>query len=302
MSKIIPFPALLPRADIARLVACPPYDVIGPEEARDLAADNPHSLLHVTRAEVDLPPGTGEYDDRVYETAARNLTNFLENGWLARGRESFFVYRLESGTHSQTGLVCGTSVDEYDSELIRRHEKTRKEKEDDRTRLAYKMRAHPEPVIIVFRSTGEIKRLIASETADKPIYDITDGNGVRHVLWRAKATADITNVFSRVGALYIADGHHRSAAASRVRAMIRKESKDHRGDERYNFFPAVIFPDDEVRVYRYDWSGDPLKRPLADVTMSDIMDLADRKGIMPPKSTWFAPKLSSGLFVYTFED
>ena len=298
MSKIIPFPALLPKSEVAHLIACPPYDVINSEEARKLTAGNPYSLLHVTRAEVDLPPGVGEYDDRVYEAARQNFINFVKNGWLTRVRESFFVYRLESGAHSQTGLVCGASVDEYDSGLIRQHEKTRKDKEDDRTRLAYTLKAHPEPVIIVYRTDREIKSLLASQAAGEPLYDITDGNGVRHTLWQAKATDDIRDNFSDVSALYIADGHHRSAAASRVGAMIKKESKNHSEDERYNFFPVVIFPDDEVRIYRYDWTGDPLKRPLADVTMADIMDLADRGGIMPPKSTWFAPKLASGLFVY----
>ena len=300
MSKIIPFPALLPKSELAHLIACPPYDVISSEEARALTASNPYSLLHITKAEVDLPCKSNEHDDRVYETAKRNFADFIKSGWLTRVKESFFVYRLESGAHSQTGLVCGASTDEYDSGLIKQHEKTRKDKEDDRTRLAYTLRAHPEPVIIVFRTDDEIKNLISSQTTDKPLYDITDRNGVRHILWQAAATDDIRNVFSKVKALYIADGHHRSAAASRVRAMIKKESKNDRGDESYNFFPAVLFPDDEVRIYRYDWMGDPLKRPLADVTMVGIMDLADRGGIMPPKSTWFAPKLSSGLFVYPF--
>ena len=153
---------------------------------------------------------------------------------------------------------------------------------------------------IPFRENTEVKDLLVRETKETPLYDLIDKSGVRHILWRARSKQEILQAFVEVPSLYIADGHHRSAAASRVRAVKRDENTIHTGTELYNFFPAVIFPHDEVKVYKYDWDGDPNERPLADVTVEDIMKLADEGGIMPPKSTWFEPKLGSGLFVYRF--
>ncbi|MFH0800515.1 MAG: DUF1015 domain-containing protein [Pseudomonadota bacterium] len=300
MSKIIPFPALLPKASLVHRIACPPYDVITADEARAFVSGNPCSLLRVTRAEVDLPGDIDEHDDRVYARARENYENFKKEGWLLPDQTSFYIYRLEDRGHVQTGLVCGASVDEYDSGKIKQHEKTRKPKEDDRTCFACTIGAHAEPVILVFRSDAATKRLLAEGARGQPLFDVTDKEGVRHVLWRASATDDIRKAFERVAALYVADGHHRSAAASRVRAVERAKNPSYRGDEPCNFFPAVLFPDDEVKIYRYDWAGDPKERPQADVTMADIIALSDQGGIMPPKSTWFAPKLSSGLFVYEF--
>jgi len=300
MSKIIPFSALLPRPELAQRIISPPYDVISSDEARDFVAGNPYSLLHITKAEVDFPPEVSEYDDRVYERARKNFFHFVNEGWLIRDHESVYIYRIEYRGHVQTGVVCAISTDEYDNGLIKRHEKTKKEKEDDRTRFAYAISAHAEPVFMVFRSAEELKNLIAQSTTDRPLYDLTDHAGVRHILWRARSTSDIVCAFRTLDCIYIADGHHRSACSSRVREMKRRENPGHTGAELYNYFPAVVFPHDEVRIYRYSWDGDPGKRPLADVTISDVMKLADSGGIMPPKSTWFAPKLTSGLFVYTF--
>lgn len=300
MSKIIPFEALLPVEKFADKIICPPYDVISSDEARKFAAGNPKSFLRIAKAEVDFPPDVSEYDDRVYRRAAENLAAFQKDGWLTRDAASLYIYRLEMGGHIQTGVACAASVDEYDDGRIKRHEKTRKEKEDDRTKVALTLSAHAEPVILTFRSVEKVKKLIAAEATVTPLYDLTDRDGVRHVIWRARAAGEIVKAFAEVDALYIADGHHRSAASSRVREALRVRNKNHRGDELYNFFPAVIFPHDEVIIYRYDWEGDPKERPLADCTIEDVMKLADASGIMPPKSTWFAPKLASGLFVYDF--
>lgn len=300
MSKIIPFAALLPKHDLASKIVSPPYDVISSDEARVLSRDNPHSLLHITKAEVDFPEGTSEYDERVYARARENFGRFVASGWLAKGPESLYIYRIEHRGHVQTGVVCGASVDEYDSGPIRRHEKTRIAKEDDRTKFALAIGAHAEPVLFACRSRGALKGLIKKESAGPPLYDVTGADGARHILWRAGSAGELVRAFDSVEALYIADGHHRSAAASRVREDKRRKNPSHTGSELYNFFPVVVFLDDEVRVYRYDWEGDPAKRPLADVTIADIMKLADEGGIMPPKSTWFAPKLLSGLFIYTF--
>lgn len=300
MSKIIPFPALLPRPDLADKILCPPYDVVSREEARQYAAGNQYSLLHVTKAEIDIPDEVGEYDDCVYKRARTNFLWFQDERCLVPDDESFYIYRLEMRGHTQTGLVCGVSVDEYDDDLIKKHEKTRKEKEDDRTKFALIINAHAEPVFLVFRDQQGIKELLNKETNKAPLYHLTDKGGVRHIFWKAESKQEIAQAFLEIPALYVADGHHRSAVASRVRALKRDENPNHLGDEPYNFFPAVIFPHDEVKVYKYDWDGDPLKRPLADVTADDIMKLADEGGIMPPKSTWFQPKLGSGLFVYRF--
>ena len=300
MSKIISFSAFIPKSDLTEKIISPPYDVISSDEARNFVAQNPYSLLHITKAEVDFPPDVGEYDDRVYERAKENLSKFINNGWLTRDTDSIYIYRVEHRGHAQTGVVCGVSVDEYDNGFIKRHELTKKPKEDDRTRFAYTINAHAEPVFLTVRTSATLKDMIAAETTKTPLYDITDSNKVRHLLWRADSREDIVRVFSKLDAIYIADGHHRSAAASRVRQMKQKENPKHNGTELYNYFPAVVFPSDEVCIYRYDWIGKQDERPLADVTISDVMELADKGGIMPPKSTWFAPKLTSGLFVYTF--
>lgn len=300
MSKIIPFQALLPKPELAGKIISPPYDVISSDQSRVFVAGNPYSLLHITKAEVDFPPEVSEYDDRVYQRARQNFVHFLNEKWLIRDAASIYMYRIEHRGHAQTGVVCGVSTDEYDSGLIKRHEKTKKDKEDDRTRFAATINAHAEPVLLVFRATKELKNIISDSTRERPLYDVKDRAGVRHVLWRAKASSQVVQEFAKLPAIYIADGHHRSACASRVREIKRRENPAHTGKELYNFFPAVVFPHDEVRIYRYDWDGEPDLRPLADVSISDVMELADKGGIMPPKSTWFAPKLTSGLFVYTF--
>lgn len=289
MSKIIPFPAFLPDKKLVQKIVCPPYDVITTSEARTLVEGNPYSLLHITRAEVDLPPSVYEYDSSVYERAKINFENFKKEKYLFQDEPSLYVYRIISGDHVQTGVVCGASVDEYDSGLIKKHEKTRKEKEDDRTRFADTINAHAEPVLFMAKMDDLTKTLMDQETRNvRPLYEVFDRDGARHILWRVQIKANLVTMLADVVALYIADGHHRSAVASRVRQLKKNN----------NFFPVVIFPHDELCVYRYDWDGDPAKRPLADVTTSDIMAVADRNEIMPPKSTWFAPKLLSGLFLY----
>jgi len=240
------------------------------------------------------------YDDEIFDLAKNNLKKFQDEGWLIRDKPSLYAYRLTRGDHTQTGIVCGASVDELDDGSIRKHEKTRENKEDERTLLAMKLKAHLEPVLYVHRKSERISALTEEATSGGPIFDITDTEGIRHTMWRIEKTEDLVKNFAELTDLYIADGHHRSAAASRVRKKFRNGNPDHTGDEAYNFFPVAIFPENEVRVYKYDWDGPNDERPLADFTMSDIMKISDRDEIMPPKSTWFAPKLASGLFVYTF--
>ncbi len=301
MSKIIPFKALLPTPEVAPKMISPPYDVISTERARQIADKNPFSFLHVTKAQIDLPPDMDEYDDTVYQQATANLRLFEERGYLVHGEPSFFVYRLSMGGHVQTGLVAGASVDDYERGAIRKHERTREEKVTDRARHSYTVQAHAEPVMLVHSASDAIRHLVGeTETMGVPLFDTADRDGVRHTLWRVHNAVPVQRAFEGVEVLYIADGHHRSESALKVRNLMAKENVSHRGAEPYNYFPAVIFPHDEVRIFEYEWDGDPADRPLSRYSMGDIMKLADEGGIMPPKSTWFAPKLGSGLFIYTF--
>jgi uncharacterized protein (DUF1015 family) len=300
MSKVIPFPALIPSSDAAAEVLCPPYDVIDSSAARALAAGKAYSLLHITKPEIDLPPELDEYNDAVYAKGAENLSKFRDEGTLVRDVPSFYIYRLISSGYTQTGIVAGVSAEEYGRGLIKKHEKTREPKVVDRTRLARAIRAHAEPVFLVHRKDAGIAEIVKTETAGTPLFDITYADGVRHVLWRVSNAEAVRAAFEHMNALYIADGHHRSETGFRTYEEMRRENPEHTGEEPYCFFPAVIFPEDEMRIFQYDWDGPAGERPLAKVTMADVIKLADENGIMPPKSTWFAPKLISGLFLYTF--
>lgn len=300
MSKIIPFEALLPNANLVQKIICPPYDVIESEGARTMAAGNPYSFLHVAKPEIDLPPGVDQYDDKVYAKAVENLNLFIEKGYLVRDCASIYVYREIMNGRAQTGIVCGVSAAEYENGLIKKHEKTRKEKEDDRTRHMLTLRAHAEPVMIVHRKHAAIAKLMAEAVQTKPLFDVTGWDGVQHTFWRAPNGCAIVGEFAKLDALYIADGHHRSAGGTRVMQALREKNPAHTGNEAYNYFPAVVYSEDELMVYEYQWDGDPAKRPPCKYTIQSIMELADQNGIMPPKSTWFAPKLASGLFVHTF--
>jgi len=296
MSKIIPFKALIPKKEYVGKIICPPYDVIDSKDARAYAKDNPYSFLHVTRPEIDLEEGVNPYSDLVYETANRNLHSFLETRIFQQDNESLYIYELIMGRWKQTGIVAGVSVDEYEKGLIRKHEKTREEKVVDRTNHSMRIKAHAEPVIMVHRESEIIENLVSKEKDKEPLFDVVDKGGVRHILWRAERADDIIDIFSGFDALYIADGHHRSEAALRTRNFIKERERNHL----CNFFPAVIFPSNHVRIFEYNWDGPANERPLAKMKLDDIMQLADNGGIMPPKSTWFAPKLTSGLFVYRF--
>lgn len=300
MSKIIPFEALLPNPKLAAKIICPPYDVIESDQAREMAEGNPYSFLHVAKPEIDLPPSVDQYDDRVYAKAVENLRSFRENNYLVRDCASIYLYRQVMYGRPQTGVVCCVSADEYEKGLIKKHELTRKPKEDDRTRHMMTMHAHGEPVMIAHRKNAAIRKLVEQDVKGKPLYDLTDHAGVQHVFWRVADPAAYVREFAKLDALYIADGHHRSAGGTRVMQAMREKNPGHTGDEAYNFFPAVVYDEEELRVFQYDWDGAPEKRPISQYTIGSIMELADQQGIMPPKSTWFAPKLASGLFVHTF--
>ena len=230
MAVVRPFNALRPPAERAARVASVPYDVVDASEARALADGNPDSFLHVVRPEIDLPEGTDLYSDPVYDQGRAGLERLQETGALARdGGLALYVYRQVMGDHAQVGVVGRCSVDEYDQNLIKKHEKTRPDKEDDRTRHVVTMRAHAGPVFLTYRGTERIDALTAEVMKDAPLYDFTATDGVAHTVWRVGDHAALTAAFAEVPCTYVADGHHRSASASRARAQMRSRNDAHDG-------------------------------------------------------------------------
>jgi uncharacterized protein (DUF1015 family) len=405
MSVIRPFRALRPARDAAAAVSSVPYDVVNTDEARELASGNPLSFLHVTRSEIDLPAGTDPYASQVYEKAKANFAALRAQAPLVADDEpSLYFYRLRMGGHEQTGIAGCFSVDEYEQDVIKKHERTRPDKEDDRTRHMVELRAQTGVVFLTYKASESIDRLCRAVTADAPIYDFRADDGVHHTIWRVRAreATELVDVFSRIPALYIADGHHRAASAARARAAMRSRGvADHDADT----FIAVAFPDDQMQILPYnrtvkDLAGrtpeaflDALRKsvpvkagpatprgkgevamfldgtwysldlsgavpedasraaaldvallqhhvlgPLLEigdvrtdkridfvggargtsalekavtggqaavafamhpVTIDDLMAISDEGGIMPPKSTWFEPKLRDGLLIHT---
>jgi uncharacterized protein (DUF1015 family) len=253
VAVIHPFRALRPPRERVQEVAAVPYDVVNSEEAAALAEGKPHSFLHVSRPEIDLPPGTDLYADETYRKAAENFRRLVESCPLEEEAEpSLYLYRLRMGDHVQTGVAACASVDEYDSDLIRKHEKTRPDKENDRTRHLIELRAQTGPVFLTYRPDRRIDALVEGESHGEPLYDFTAEDGVQHTVWRAKSPDALVRCFAEVPFLYIADGHHRAASASRARAALRHQNPDHTGEEEYNRFLAVIFPADQMQILPYN--------------------------------------------------
>ncbi len=406
--KIKPFAALCPAPARAASVAALPYDVMDTSEARTLAAGNPDSFLRVSRPEIDLPASIDIHDDVVYAQGVKNLRDFQARGVLIREPgERLYIYRQVMGAHSQTGLVTCCHIDDYAQDVIRKHEKTRKDKEDDRTRHCLELNANSGLVFLTYRGVAAIDCLVAQTIAGVPLYDFTAVDGIRHTVWRVAGAAEPwIQAFAAVPCCYVADGHHRAAAAARAGRMRRESNPKHTGCEEYNWFLAALFPAAQLRIlpynrcvrdlnglspeaflqqvgriftcepasaaepagprqvhmyfagrwYRLSWpevvGGDPVGRldvsvlqnrllasvlgiddprtsqrisfvggirgtselvkrvdsgreavafSLYPVSVDQMMDIADAGQIMPPKSTWFEPKLRSGLLVHTLE-
>jgi uncharacterized protein (DUF1015 family) len=252
VAAIYPFRALRPPAERVAEVAAVPYDVVNTEEARALAAGNPSSFLHVSRPEIDLPEGTHIYADEVYAKARENFEAMRSAGTLVEDdAPALYVYRLVMGGHTQVGVAAAFSVDEYDRDLIKKHERTRPDKENDRTRHILSLRAQTGPVFLTYRADRRIDALVEAETKREPLYDFEAPDGVRHTVWRAEGAEQLARCFAEVPALYIADGHHRAASASRARAALRDENPGHTGEEEYNRFLAVVFPDEQMQILPY---------------------------------------------------
>jgi uncharacterized protein (DUF1015 family) len=254
VAAIHPFRALRPPADKVSEVAAVPYDVVNTDEARALAEGNPFSFLRVSRPEIELPAGADIYADETYAKAAENFRRLIRDCPLEIDAEPcLYLYRLRMGEHEQTGLAACVSVDEYDEGLIRKHEKTRPDKENDRTRHVLELRAQTGPVFLTYRPDRRIDALVAGvTTSEEPLYDFTAEDGVRHTVWRACSAEQLVRCFEEVPLLYIADGHHRAASASRARAALRDRNESHTGDEGYNRFLAVIFPADQMQILPYN--------------------------------------------------
>ena len=254
MAIIRPFKALRPAADHAADVAAVPYDVVSTEEARALASGNPFSFLHVSRPEIDLPDGTPIYSDEVYGKAADNFGKLRRECPLqAEETPSLYLYRLIMGEHEQIGVVACCSVDEYDASIIRKHERTRRDKEDDRTRHILVLRAQTGPVFLTYRAQEKIDSLVAEALQNNPpLYDFVANDHIHHTIWRVPTYDPLVTAFADVPYLYIADGHHRAASASRACAELKESGFGFIGNEEYNFFQCVLFPDNQLRILPYN--------------------------------------------------
>jgi uncharacterized protein (DUF1015 family) len=262
MPSVFPFRALRPTPEAAAAVAAVPYDVVTTEEARQLVEGNPLSFLHVSRPEIGLPSETNAYADVVYQTAQRNFKHLIDAAPLVyEDQPSIYLYRLQMGSHVQTGIAACYSVYEYDRDVIRKHEKTRKDKEDDRTRHIVDLRAQTGPVFLTYRAVPAINAVADQASAGTPLFDFTAVDGVRHTIWRAPAPlADtLIGLFAEVPLLYIADGHHRAASASRARQRLSPSGASSEADR----FLAVAFPHDQMQVLPYNRTVKDLdgKRP-----------------------------------------
>jgi uncharacterized protein (DUF1015 family) len=252
MSVLVrPFAALRPTAEHAAAVIAPPYDVVSTDEARSLAAGRPASFLHISRPEIDLPPGSSPYSDEAYAQGARSLARLVAERVLVRDdAPSFYVYRMVMNGRAQTGVAFVGSVRAYEENRIRRHELTRPDKENDRVRNIATLNAQTGPVLLAYRANPALHELVAAAAKSKPLFSVPGPNDVEHTVWRVaapSAVAALQKAFDALGALYIADGHHRSAAAARVAAQRRGAS-----NASHEFFLCVAFPHDEMRILDYN--------------------------------------------------
>ena len=236
MAIVRPFKALRPVPHKAAEIACVPYDVVNAQEARALASDKPFSFLHVTRSDIDLPEGTDAFAAEVYSKAEENLTRFRENGVLVQDEQpSLYIYRLSVDNHEQYGIAACCSIHEYDLDIIRKHEHTRRWLEDDRLKLMSSLSSHTGPVLMTYRGTENIDRLVEQAVSTPVLYDFTADDGVRHTIWKVGQSAKIVKSFQEVSLLYIADGHHRAMGASRLREEMLRQNPKARDSEEFNY-------------------------------------------------------------------
>ena len=255
MAHFLPFHGLLPVVERAAAVAAVPYDVVNSEEAAVLAEGNPYSFLHVSRPEIDMAPGTDLHSDAVYAAARAAFDRLIQEVPLLQDKEAhLYIYRLQMGDQVQTGVFGAASAEEYKNGIIKKHEKTRQDKEDDRTRHVMTLRSHTGPAFFTYRDSAAIDALVDALTREEALNDFTAPDGVRHTLWRVPAdkSIELSKLFESVPVFYIADGHHRSAAAARTAGECAPKNPNHTGKEDYNYFLAAAFPASQLRILPYN--------------------------------------------------
>lgn len=299
MAVIKAFKAIRPDAEISDKLAAPPYDVMDKNEARAMAADNLYSFLHISRAEIDLPDDTDPYSLEVYQKARFNMQSFLKRGILLRdSKPMLYIYRQTMGDNVQTGLVCCVSVKEYEEDIIKKHELTRVEKELDRINHFDICNANTEPVFLTYRTKPAIVNYIESYVSgNKSIYDFQTEDRVRHELWGIHDDSlilGLCGLFKEVPALYIADGHHRSASAAKIGMKRRENAVNNSGEEEYNFFMAVIFPDSDLNIMSYnrtvrDLAGNSMEEFIEKIKNAgfEVSKLSERESKQPKREHEF---------------
>lgn len=286
MATIKPFKGLRPPQELVEKVASRPYDVLNSEEARAEAEENEMSLYHIIKPEIDFPVGTDEHDPRVYGKAAENFRMFQEKGWLVQDeKEHYYIYAQTMNGKTQYGLVVGAYVPDYMNGVIKKHELTRRDKEEDRMKHVRVTDANMEPVFFAYPDNAALDTIVSRYTAQKPVYDfIAPGDGFRHQFWVVDQEEDmdaITQEFARMPALYIADGHHRSAAAALVGAEKAKQNPHHTGKEEYNYFMAVCFPANQLTIIDYN----RVVKDLNGLTPAQFLQALDKHFMVEEKGT-----------------
>jgi uncharacterized protein (DUF1015 family) len=287
-------------------VAAVPYDVVSRSEAAELAKGNPYSFLHVGRSDIDLPPDTDPHDPLIYAKARAALEKFMADGVLImEGAPSLYLYRQIMAGRTQTGLVGCVHIDDYQHDVIRKHEKTRPDKEDDRTRHVQTLSAHAEPVFLTYRGRSEIDALAEPVIGSSPLYDFTAPDGVRHTVWRIPNAQSWIEAFRSVPHAYVADGHHRSASAWRAGKERRAANPRHRGDEEYNWFLAVLFPADQLTILPYNRVVRDLNGKSAGQVLRELRDvgrMAPAEHPKPPRPGTFCVYLTDAWYRIEFEE
>jgi uncharacterized protein (DUF1015 family) len=293
--QIHPFRAWRPQPEWAAQVAAPPYDVLDADEARALAQGQPLSFLHVSKAEIDLPPTVDAHGTAVYAQAVENFQRFRCEGVLVQEPEpTLYLYRLIRAGHAQTGLVTCCHAEDYERNRIRKHEKTLKAKEDDRMRHLAALNAHTGPVFLAYRAQAELDALAQKIQAGAPLFDFTSADGVQNTLWRVPDVAGWVRAFAEIPVAYIADGHHRAAAAVRVAQERRAANPHQRGDEEYNWFMAVLFPSDQLRILPYN----RCVKDLNGLTPKDFLRRVAQAGFMVAKTLAAQPPAAQHAHMY----
>ncbi|OGL41116.1 MAG: hypothetical protein A2161_07900 [Candidatus Schekmanbacteria bacterium RBG_13_48_7] len=293
MITIKAFKGVRPDKEFALKVASPPYDVVNSEEAREIAKDNLFCFLHVVKPEIDLDPNLNPYDERVYQKGKENLYSLIKKGILVQDKEDhLYIYRQKMGDHVQTGIVACSSADDYMEDRIKKHELTREVKEKDRIKHVYTLNANTGPVFLTYKAINKIDKIVAEAVKNKPVYDFVSDDGVKHTFWviENKITIDqLINEFSKIDRVYVADGHHRSASAAKVRDVKKAENPDHSGNEEYNYFLSVLFPHNQLAIMPYNRVVKDLNGMTKNVYLEKISTNFEivEKGLKKPSAKHF---------------